>query len=295
MTARVAAVIVNYRTPGLTLDCVRSLRQAAPTTRILVVENASGDDSAQRLAAELSDDELIVARSNGGYTAGNNLGIEQALAECADYVLILNPDAVVVEPAFLDRLIAFLEANPNVGAVGPRVFLRHPGNVQNTVIKFPWLWRRAVDWVKYRLHGPARRCGDEPVEAEVLNGVCVLFRAACLKETGLFDERTFAYLEDVEWAYRAQAKGWRRMYCPTDSIVHLQKESGYERESSVDYLLKRNTLYFLLKTRRFVQAAGYTAATLGLSLGRSRSWLAKLSRAYYLLWTARWQACMGRP
>lgn len=302
MTApRVGVVVVNFRTPELTLACAESLRGIDyPNWRLLVVDNASGDDSAERFSAALPRDEVLIATSNGGYTAGNNLGVAEMLRRGCDYVLVLNPDTVVVNRRFVSELVDHLAANPTVGAVGPRVFLRRHGNVQNTVLKFPWVWRRAVDWVKIRFNGSPMRSRDKSLDAEVLNGVCVLFRASALKEVGLFDERTFAYIEDVDWAFRAERRGWKRAYVPTDSVVHLQKESGYERGGNVDYLLKRNTLYFLMKSRRWFQAAGYTAATMAMATVQSvksgsLSWSRRLGSAYFALWTARWSSVMGRP
>jgi GT2 family glycosyltransferase len=302
MTApKVGIVVVNFRTPDLTLACAESLRTLDyPNWKLLVVDNASGDDSCTKFAAGLAPDEWLLCASNGGYTAGNNRGVAEMLRRGCDHVLVLNPDTVVANPKFLSELVNHLEANRQVGAVGPRVFLRQHGKVQNTVLKFPWLWRRAVDWFKCRLFGSPLRSQNAVVNAEVLNGVCVLFRGAALQDVGLFDERTFAYIEDVDWAYRAERKGWKRSYLPIDSIVHLQKETGYERGGNVDFLLKRNTLFFLMKSRRFLQAAGYTAATLAMAAvqsARSRSpqWSKRLGAAYFGLWTNRWNAVMGRP
>ena len=297
----VGVVVVNFRTPDLTLACAESLRGLDyPNCKLLVVDNASGDDSAAKFAAALTAEELLVAPSNGGYTAGNNLGVAEMLRRGCEYILVLNPDTVVVNRRFVSELVEHLEANPAIGAVGPRVFLRRHGNVQNTVLRFPWVWRRAVDWVKIRLFGSPMRSRDQALDAEVLNGVCVLFRSAALNDVGLFDERTFAYIEDIDWAYRAERRGWKRAYLPIDSVVHLQKESGYERGGTVDYLLKRNTLYFLMKSRRWIQAAGYTAATMAMATVQSAksgslAWSRRLGSAYFALWTARWNAVMGRP
>jgi hypothetical protein len=299
--AKVTIVVVNFRTPAVTLDCIRSLRTLDyPNWNLLVVDNASGDDSPAQLRAELAEREFLLAESNGGYTAGNNLGIRAALDGGAEYVLILNPDTVVHRRDFVTKLAEFLDAHPRVAAVGPRVYLREPGRVQNTVLEFPWLWRRAANAVAHRLFGRPLRSGEEVRQAEVLNGVCVLFRSAALREVGLFDERTFAYIEDVDWAYRAKRLGWRQAYLPVDGVVHLQKEAGYERGGAVDFLLKRNTLYFLMKTGHWLQAVGYTAATLTLAgvhrlTARSSVWSGRLVRAYWALWTNRWHACMGHP
>lgn len=328
---KVAIVVVNYRTADLTIDCVRSLQNLRyDELDIIVVENCSGDDSAVRFLQEfppltrggrggdraprgvtypqqLRHVTLLVAAENGGYTAGNNLGIEHALASGANFILVLNPDTVVINPDFLTTLVGHMVENPNVGAVGPRVFLRESGNVQNTVLRFPWVWRRIADWFRHCLRKPAPRSGALPIAAEVLNGVCVLLRADCLREVGLFDERTFAYIEDVEWSYRAQRAGYSRQYLPVDSIIHLQKDTGYERGGTVDFLLKRNTLYFLLKTHHRLQAIVYTLCTLTLAgmmiakstfsgrAAKNARFARRLARAYAGLWLGRTDSVMGFP
>lgn len=303
-----AIVVVNYKTPDVTIECCRSLRRLNyPNFEVIVVDNASGDGSAELLRDKLPHCHHVVAEENGGYTAGNNLGIRLALDLGAEFVHIVNPDTLLLNPDYLSALVNHMHAYPDVGAVGPRVYLRTVEQVQNTVLRFPWLWRRVVDWCRSRVTNIGRRSGSEVVDAEVLNGVCVLFRRSCLEQVGLFDERTFAYIEDVEWSYRAERLDWKRQYLPVDSILHLQKPDGYERGSKVDFLLKRNTLYFLLRSRHWLQAAGYTVSTLLLALGLSiqqrvrrqdnsiMRWTVQLLRSYCSLWLGRWDQTMGKP
>jgi GT2 family glycosyltransferase len=296
----VAVVIVNFRTPAQTIACVRSLeRQRYPNLSIIVVDNDSRDGSAAEIKESLPGVALIRASSNGGYTEGNNLGIEAALARGADYVLILNPDTLSINHYFIKKLVEFAESRPRCGAVGPRVFWHSRDEVQNTVLVFPWLHRRVWGWMRTRLTGKPMRSVNHPRRAEVLNGVCVLFRSEALREVGVFDTRTFAYIEDVDWGYRAERLGWDRWYAPIDAIIHEQKKTGYERGSAVEFLLKRNTLYFLLKTGHRLQAAVYTAATyvpgiMSLRPGRG-AWLARLEAAYRGLWSGDIDRVMGRP
>ena len=304
---KVTIVVLNYRGADDTIRCVRSLRELTyPRYEILIVDNDSRDGSVERLRSELPGVRLLVADRNGGYTAGNNLGIELALRDGADYVHLVNPDTVVCRPEYLTDLVRFLQRNPRVGVVGPKVRLRTAETTQNTVLRFPWLWRRAVDWVRWRVFDRSPSDYREPIEADALNGVCVLFRATCLREVGSFDPRLFAYIEDIDWAYRAVGKGWSSIHLPVDGVIHLQQREGYARGSRVDFLLKRNTLYFLLKTGRRVQAAGYTLATLLLACAHSTSrllrgscprpsprWIGALARDYLGLWTARWDQVMG--
>lgn len=304
MTEKIAIVVVNFRTARLTLDCVRSLGSLDyPTVEIIVVDNASGDGSIAVLRRELpAAVELVEATANGGYTAGNNLGIAVARRKGCRFIHLLNPDTVVLNPGYLTKLMQCLTEQPRIGAVGPRVHWRTAGAIQNTVIEFPWLWRRVFNAVRQRVAGRPNRSGSEMKFVDALNGVCVLFRDDCLREAGEFDERIFAYVDEADWGLRARNVGWRLAYVPIDGVVHLQKDTGYARAGTVDFLLKRNTVFFLLKNRKFLQAAGYTASTAlaGFILaarrrGQAVAWYRSLLKAYWWLWTARWNRAMGRP
>jgi GT2 family glycosyltransferase len=301
---RVAVVIVNYRTADQAIASVQSLQnQRYASLSIIVVDNDSRDGSAEQLQAALPGVDVIASTENGGYTGGNNIGIESALADGADYVLVLNPDTIAINSEFISRMVDFAERHPRAALIGPRVHWRKVGEIQNTILEFPWLHRRIRGVVRRCLRQPTpARSASQARKAEVLSGVCLLFRAEALFDVGLFDERTFAYIDEVDWAYRAQTQKWDLWYLPIDSIVHEQKESGYERGSTVEFLLKRNTLYFLLKNRRHAQAAMYTLATVSLGLWhrwtgttRHRSWLGRLIRAYRGLWLGRIDEVMGRP
>lgn len=306
---RVAIILVNYRTADDTMDCARSLQKLAyDNYELVVVDNHSEDGSAEQIAVQLPEATVIRAANNGGYTAGNNLGIAHALRRGAEYVLIQNPDTLLLNPDWLRQAVQYLEQHTTVGAVGPRVHLRAVGAIQNTVLRFPWVWRRGIDFIRCRIGLPRPSDAETERGVEALNGVCVLFRAACLADVGLFDERTFAYIEDIDWGYRARRHGWGLTFLPIDAIVHRQRASGYERASKVDYLLKRNTLYFLMKNGKWLQAAFYTVmvlvlGTAWLALARFRGqatdvagrWITAIGRAYWSLWTARWDRAMGRP
>lgn len=106
------------------------------------------------------------------------------------------------------------------------------------------------------------------VEAETLNGVCLLIRAQCLREVGLFDENIFMYIEDADLDYRARRAGWRVCYLPIDSVVHEQRLEGYEMTSLVSFLLRRNSVYFLCKIGRRLDAWGYAIGSLALMTTR---------------------------
>ena len=242
-------VLLNYKTPSVTRRCLLSLQSLTYSNcRILVVDNDSEDGSANDLAKQFPHLTVIQTGANWGYSGGNNLGMEYAIAQGADYILILNPDTVLANPVFLDEMVHYLQRNPRVGIAGPKVFFQDTGRVQNTVLFPPGFWRNAVNWFAYRI-APERfeLSADKVVDAQVLNGVCLLIRAECLQQIGLFDEHIFMYIEDADMDYRARQLGWQVQYLPMDSVIHLQKQEGYSMTGEVSFLLKRNSVYYLWK------------------------------------------------
>jgi hypothetical protein len=236
----------------------------------VVVDNGSSDGTEDAVRAKYGEVTLIQTHQNLGYTGGNNAGMVHALSNDADYVLILNPDTIVINPDFLTRMVDHLSQNNDVGFAGPRVFLRELGNIQNTVLHEPSVRRNIESWFRSRTNPEfGRLSGDRVLDVEVLNGVCLLIRSQCLREIGLFDDRLFMYIEDHDMQHRAREKGWRMQYLPVDSIIHDQKEAGYNLTGNVGFLLKRNTVYFLNKIGKRFDAFGYAVFSGALMLMRA--------------------------
>ena len=138
-------VIVNYKTPGLTIDCLRSLEPelaAVPSTRVVVTDNLSGGDSVQQIGAAIAANNwgswatLMPLPRNGGFAYGNNEGIRPALesAEPPRYVWLLNPDTLV-KPGAIRAMIDFLDADPKVGIAGTRV-INEDDTVRRSAFRF---------------------------------------------------------------------------------------------------------------------------------------------------------------
>jgi GT2 family glycosyltransferase len=260
----VYVIVLTYRMRDIVRHCILSLlRLTYPNYRIVIVDNGSADGTEEMLHSEFPELTVIQTGSNLGYTGGNNKGIEYAFKHGAKYVLIINPDTVVANPTFLDEMVEYTEAHPEIGIAGPRVFLRDEGVVQNTVLFPPGLWRNTINWIRYRINPRSLELsGDEAVETEVLNGVCVLIKASCLRQIGLFDENIFMYIEDVDMDYRAYRHGWRVQYLPIDSVIHKQKLDGYHMTGPASFFLKRNSVYYLHKIGRRTDAWGYAVLSL---------------------------------
>ncbi|MBO0722262.1 MAG: glycosyltransferase family 2 protein, partial [Blastocatellia bacterium] len=257
-------IVLTYRMREVVRICIQSLlRLEYPNYRLVIVDNGSADGTEEMLRDQFPGLTLIQTGGNLGYTGGNNRGIEYAIENGADYVLLINPDTVLANPQFLAEMIEHTEAHPETGIAGPRVFLRDHDRVQNTVLFPPGLWRNSINWIRYRIKPASLALSrNEPLETKVLNGVCLLIRTSCLRQIGLFDENIFMYIEDADLDYRAQRQGWQVKYLPIDSVIHKQKQDGYHMTGQVSFFLKRNSVYYLHKIGRRTDAWGYAVLSL---------------------------------
>ncbi|MES1998834.1 MAG: glycosyltransferase family 2 protein [Pseudomonadota bacterium] len=232
--SRLNAVIVNYRTPDLTLKCVASIvaHGVAAPADIVVVENASPDDSYARLSAELSGVRLLQAANNGGFGAGVNLGA--ALCE-ADYILVLNPDTYF-EDGSLNKALAVLDSQPEVGLVG--LDLVYPGGErQYSARRFysllDVLGRRLPlgrYWpVKARIERHLMRTAWDsgaPFEAEWVMGTGFVVRRELFFKLHGMDEAYFLYMEDVDLCARVWQSGAKVICVPGARLVHDHQRSS---------------------------------------------------------------------
>ncbi len=221
MTAapRVAAVVLNWCSVPDTSACLRSLEASDyPALSVLLVDNASPDGSGAELHALFPHLPYLQTGANLGYTGGNNRGIERALADGADYVLVLNNDTLV-DPDAVTRLVEAARSRPRVGAVGPKiVYADAPDRI----------WFGGGDFSRARALGYHRGegqpdpqpSGGEPEEVTFLTGCCLLLPAQVLREVGGFEEDFFAYVEDVDLCLRLMERGYRLLYQPAGRIAH---------------------------------------------------------------------------
>lgn len=236
-----AIVIVNYNTCDLLRDCLHSLAAGgAPADHtIWVVDNQSRDASAAMVAAEFPHVRLICSPRNGGFSYANNLALHAILAAgTPGAVLLLNPDTIV-PPGALGVLCAYLEAHPDVGAVGPRLLLSDGTLDVACRRSFPTpvvSFYRMVGLAKLFPRSP--RFGrynmthlDETTETDIdaLVGACMLIRGGVVREVGMLDETYFMYGEDLDYAYRIKELGWRIVYVPAAIVHHLKRQASNQR------------------------------------------------------------------
>lgn len=274
----VRIVIVNYRTPGLVIDCLRSLTeevQALGDCKVVVVENASGDDSAERIGAAIRDTgwqswvELLVVEKNLGFAGGNNAALRPMLAvpRPPDYVLLLNPDTVI-RPGAVRTLVDFLDKHPDVGIAGSR--LEHPdGTPQRSAFRFPSVASEFEGGMRLglvskllhrRLVAPPVRDDEHPTDW--IAGASMLVRREVFDAIGLMDERYFLYFEETDFCLRARRAGWSCWYVPSSHVVHLVGQSS--GVTDVKRPARRMPRYWFESYRRYF----------GQNHGRVYAWLA---------------------
>ncbi len=219
-------VIVSYRCEGLLRDCLQSLREHPPggAMTVQVVDNASGDGTAEMVEREFGEVRLRVSDRNIGFAAANNLAIRDGNAP---YVLVLNPDTRITAGA-LDRLLELMEAHPELGMCGPRLEL-DDGSFDHAARRsfptplsalghFTGVGRRRESGAIAAYRAPEVEAG--PVDA--VNGAFMLIRRAALDEVGAFDEGYWMYMEDLDLSYRFAQAGWVSWYEPGVTVIHVK-------------------------------------------------------------------------
>lgn len=235
-------VIVSWNTRDLLRDCLRSVeRSEGVTCRVIVVDNASADGSAEMVRAGFPQVELIENSDNRGYPAANNqglrrLGFERGGPDDAPrYALALNPDTVL-PPDALREMVAYMDADPRAGVAGPKLVLLDGSLDLACRRSFP---TPEISFYRMiglsRLFPRSRRFGrynltylDPDIETEVdsVVGAFMMVRREAIQRAGLFDETFFMYGEDLDWAYRIKQAGWTVKYNPRVTVTHVKRAAS---------------------------------------------------------------------
>jgi len=232
----VTIAIVNYNTRQLTAQCLDSILTSQPKVgfEIVVVDNASSDDSADWLEAHYPHLRLVRSSRNLGVAGGNNLGIR---ASRGRYVLLLNSDTLVL-PGTIDRAVKFLDTHPRVAGVGGNL-INPDGTFQAGFVDFASLWQELLIVTKlgqllrpwYPAHGPS----PEPREVDWMSTAFMLFRQQAIAQVGFVDERYFMYSDETDLQYRLKQAGWKIYYLPGLNTIHLggRSSASWKRRSMV--------------------------------------------------------------
>jgi GT2 family glycosyltransferase len=281
--------VLNFRTPELTLACVRSLcEQAGPfDLHISVVDNASGDGSEAVMRAGIDALDtavpvhLVVSDQNGGFSAGHNLGIGLCRAP---YHLVINSDTVLREGA-IAALLAVAETEPSVGLVAPRLE-GDDGRVQTSCFRLPGVASEMIRGARTGFVTQVLAEYDMPLPAPRTDAMigwvsfaCVLIRERAFNEIGPMDDGYFLYFEDADYCARLRAADWGIRYVTDARVIHFRGGSAPVKSLSAQ---KRRLprYWYASRTRLFYKLHGFHGlllANLAWTAGRAIAWLRLLA------------------
>ena len=266
----VSIIIVNWNTAQITCDCLGSVYQQTKdiSFEVIVVDNASSDNSVEMIKAQFPQVILIENERNRGFAAANNQGMAIAKGR---YVLVLNSDTVVLDNA-ITKTVDFTDSHPQAAVVGCRV-LNPDKTLQPTCFMFPSVLNMTL-WVTYlfklfprsRFFGRERMIWwnrDDQQEVDVVTGCFMLARQEAISSVGTMDEQFFMYYEETDWCYRFKKAGWKVMFTPCGEIIHLGGASSTRVKISKE---KRKRKSLLLYYKKHKSTLGYLSAWILIAL-----------------------------
>jgi len=236
-------IIINYKSLRLLLRCLSSVYEKIKEIDfdVIVVDNASNDNSPQKIKEDFPKVRLIVNVMNLGFSRACNQALRQVRSP---YILLLNPDTEILDSS-LKEMIRFLEENPEVGILGCKI-LDEKQKEQRTAFPRRTVLREIIDIVPYiklekilpeywtdRFYDKLIKKSKDPFEVFWVTGACLLVRKRVLDEIGLFDEDLFLFSEDVDFCWRARKAEWKVMFFPQTRIVHTLGGSSLEDTESL--------------------------------------------------------------
>ncbi|MGJ8616309.1 MAG: glycosyltransferase family 2 protein [Sulfitobacter sp.] len=280
-TIRLLVILLNYRTAQMTLRAAEAALEDMPVgAELIIVDNASDDGSAEVLQQAITDRgwdandrvRLIVSQVNGGFGAGNNLGLRAGMSDGSDpdFYYVLNSDAFV-DPGCIGRLVAHLESHPKVGIAGSHV--RGEDDAPHcTAFRFPSIAGEFEGAARTGFISKALRNAivapalpQKTTQVDWVAGASVLLRGEMLREIGLFDEVFFLYFEETDLCKRAANAGWECWYVPDSRVVHIGSVSTGMKEwqRMPSYWFASRWYYFVKNHGRLYAALAWVARLSG--------------------------------
>ncbi|GFP24910.1 glycosyltransferase family 2 protein [Candidatus Hakubella thermalkaliphila] len=243
-------IIVSYNVAHLLEDCLGSLlSEKGVDVVITVVDNNSCDGTVAMVREKFPQVNLVASRKNLGFSAANNLALKGSRSK---YALLLNPDTKVL-PGAIKKMVDYMEANGEVGALGPKL-LNPDGSLQYSARTFPSLTTQFLESTYlFRIFPQSRFFGqhfmsywDHGQEKKVdwVSGAALMVRREAIEKTGLLDEGFFMYSEEVDWCYRIKRAGYEVVYFPQAEIIHYDARSSEDEARRLEMVLSGRYRFF---------------------------------------------------
>lgn len=258
-------IIVNWNTSALLKKCLETVfaSQGDFVFKVVVVDNASSDDSCDMVREQFPDVHLIASELNGGFSYGNNLGLKalgfrgagDVDVNAPRYAVLLNPDTEVPSDSLV-KMVQYMDAHPDVGMAGPKLLLQDgsldlacrrsfptPTVAFYHFSKLAKLFPNSPRFARYNM---TFKDIDEEIEVDSVVGAYMQVRREAIADMGLMDETFFMYGEDLDWAYRVKQAGWKVMYHPEVIVWHI-KRAASRKSKKAQFEFYRAMLIFYRK------------------------------------------------
>lgn len=286
-------IIVNWNTRELLRRCLETVHASTGTvtTQVVVVDNASTDDSALMVANQFPQATLVRLPENKGYAAANNRGMKALgfpqvggtlTATPPRYVLLLNPDTEL-PPTALSEMVAMMDGDSDVGVAGPKLVLAD-GSLDLAcrrsfpspevsfwrMIGFSRLFPRSRRFARYNL---TYLDENERAEVDSVVGACMLVRREAVYKVGQLDETFFMYGEDLDWCKRIKEAGWKVIYYPAVTVLHLKRKSSVQSPKARYEFVRAMLLFYNKHYRAHTSRLTNIAVLAGIALrGGPKLW-----------------------
>ncbi len=254
-------LLVNWNGKKDTLACLASLHKVTyQPLHILVIDNASTDDSVKAIQTEFPEVEILANPRNERFARANNQGMQMALQAGAELVLLLNNDTEVASD-FLDHLVQAMHTHANAGMVAPKIYYHHDPNLI-------WFAGGKVNLWTGRIWHRGLRQMDVPEKfsqlemVDYLTGCAILAKRDCIEKIGMLDENYFMYAEDADWSWRAQLAGFVCLYQPAAKVWHKVGASA-GGTFKIYHKVRGNFLFF----QRYAKWYHWPTIALGVAFG----------------------------
>lgn len=251
-------IIVSWNAKRLLLECLQSLtyEHSAYSTEIIVVDNASTDGSPEAVQEQFPHVKLVRNDANLGFAKGNNIGIKQSIGE---YICLVNSDVKVLKGC-LDRMYDYMDRHPSVGILGPKI-LWPDLTLQDSCRKFPTLLNNLFPAIALDKAFPRSKIfsgehmryfpHDRVRTVDSLVGCFLMVRREAIYQVGLFDERFFIYVEEVDWCKRFWNSGWEVVFYPHAQVIHYGRGSSSNAPAKFAMEQERAKLQYWGKYHQF--------------------------------------------
>jgi hypothetical protein len=266
----VGIVILNWNTCELLQRCLETVLASKGdfTYKVIVVDNASTDDSVAMVRANFPSVQVIASEINGGYPFGNNLGLRalgfhgpghaDADPDAPRYAVLLNPDTEVPPDAFA-QMTVYMDARPEIGVAGPKLVLldgsldlacrRSFPTPLVSLYRFMGLAKLFPHSPRFARYNMTFADPDEELEVDSVVGAYMQVRREAIERVGLLDETFFMYGEDLDWAYRIKTAGWKVFYHPKVQVTHVKRAASRQSQRA-QFEFQRAMLLFYRKHYR---------------------------------------------